>query len=136
MIGRFDDEHSIRRTVVPQVLPDEVPSQVEIAVSASSQPLPRTYRLHQNVPNPFNPSTTIAFEVPEGSADARHVHLNVYDVRGRLIRSLVDGVTSAGLHAATWDGTNGRGERVSSGVYFYRLGVGAFVSMRKMLLAK
>jgi predicted outer membrane repeat protein len=88
--------------------------------------------LYQNVPNPFNPTTTIEYELRSQSA----VMLDVYDVMGRSVKRLVDGQIGAGIHKVTWDGTNGTGERVSSGIYFYRLDTGAFVQTRKMLLLK
>lgn len=89
-------------------------------------------QLHQNVPNPFNPATMIRFDVPR---DAR-ARLDIFDVSGRRVRALVNGMTGEGRHEAMWDGTNDRGELVGSGVYFYRLRVGADTMTRKMVLLK
>jgi len=89
-------------------------------------------RLFQNVPNPFNPSTTIRFEL----AVPADVTLIVYDVAGRVVKRLVDGRTGAGVHDAVWDGTNAAGQRVSSGVYFYRLTTDRFSKTRKMVMLK
>jgi hypothetical protein len=89
--------------------------------------------LRQNTPNPFNPTTMIAFELP---APARVV-LDVFDVGGALVDRLAEGPWAAGPHRVTWDGTDASGEPVSSGVYFYRLTVdGRVAATRKMALLK
>ena len=88
---------------------------------------PRSYELKQNYPNPFNPSTDIRYHI----ADSRLVNLTVYDILGRAVATLVDGVVEAGTHTVTW---NASGH--SSGVYFYRLTAGTFVQLRKMILLK
>lgn len=85
-----------------------------------------------NHPNPFNPSTTISFALPE----AEVVTLRVYDVRGRLVRTLADGSFEAGAHSVEWNGTDGGNSPVASGVYFYRLTAGGVDQTRKMLLMK
>jgi hypothetical protein len=98
--------------------------------------LPRAYSLSQNYPNPFNPMTTIGFEIP-GSAEERvDVTLRIYDVRGRLIRTLINGAKEPGAYEVTWDGRNDRGADLSSGVYFYKVSAGEFVSTRKMTLIR
>jgi hypothetical protein len=89
-------------------------------------------RLEQNRPNPFNPSTTIRYQLSEAAV----VRLAVYDVGGRLLKWLVDGTLPAGAHTAAWDGTNENGERVSSGIYFYKLSTSGFAQTRKMVLLK
>jgi hypothetical protein len=88
--------------------------------------------LSQNVPNPFNPLTSIAYGVPSPSA----VRIEIFDVRGHRIRELVQGMQSAGTYEAIWDGRDGRGQRVQSGIYFYRLQVGETRLQRKMVLLK
>ncbi|MDH4038139.1 MAG: T9SS type A sorting domain-containing protein [Candidatus Krumholzibacteria bacterium] len=88
--------------------------------------------LGQNQPNPFNPSTSIRFAVPVAS----RVSLRVYDVAGRLVRTLADQDYAAGEHGVTWDGRDGRGEAVSAGVYFYRLAALDETRTRKMILLK
>jgi hypothetical protein len=93
---------------------------------------PRAVTLNQNYPNPFNPSTTIAFHLPNSGPAS----LVVYDVRGRRVRTLVDGVLPAGPQSVEWDGRNNNGHRVASGVYMYRLTFGDFVQQKKMLLLK
>jgi hypothetical protein len=88
--------------------------------------------LEHNVPNPFNPTTTIEFAV----AVPARVQLVIYDVAGRRVRTLVDGQRRPDVYSVTWDGVDDRGQRVASGIYFYRLTAGAFSQTRKMVLLK
>jgi hypothetical protein len=90
------------------------------------------FRLHQNHPNPFNPTTRITYEV----ASRVRVTLGVYDVRGGLVKTLVDEDKGPGAYTAEWNATDFAGERVSTGVYFYRLEAGRFAETRKMILLK
>ena len=91
------------------------------------------YHLHANVPNPFNPNTVIRYDLPRPGA----VHLNVYDVSGRMIRALVSSpLQGAGEHSVEWNGRDGSGQPVASGVYFYRLETGERTFTRKMVLTK
>jgi hypothetical protein len=92
---------------------------------------PVVFALYQNVPNPFNPVTTIRYDVPPGGGK---VTLRVYDVSGSAVRTLVDAVESAGQKTVRWDGMNDHGEHVSSGVYFYRMTAPGFTKNRKMVL--
>ncbi len=97
--------------------------------------VPTTPVLSQNYPNPFNPSTTISYQLPalssvEGSAP-RFVTLQVYDVLGKEVATLVNGIQSAGLHTVRFDGSSLR-----SGVYFYRIQAGSFVDTKKLILLK
>jgi hypothetical protein len=89
-------------------------------------------RLNQNVPNPFNPVTTISFFSP----DSRAARLAIYDTQGRLVRVLFRGVASMGENRFEWDGKNGQGQLVGSGIYFYKLTAGDYRQTRKMLLLK
>ncbi|MBM2846139.1 MAG: hypothetical protein HW407_1451 [Bacteroidetes bacterium] len=99
---------------------------------------PREFSLSQNYPNPFNPTTHFGFRISEFGV----VSLRVYDVLGREIATLVNEPKAPGVYTARWDGTNSFGDRVGSGVYFYRLqatpaiGSQSFVSVRKMVLLK
>ncbi|MEJ2720863.1 MAG: FlgD immunoglobulin-like domain containing protein [bacterium] len=88
--------------------------------------------LHQNTPNPFNPTTTISFTLPESTP----AMLSIYDVAGALVRTLMDETVAAGYQKRTWDGKDDRGEQVSSGVYFYRLTAGKRTLTKKMVLLK
>jgi hypothetical protein len=96
---------------------------------------PASFNLYQNHPNPFNPQTSIRFDVPAGSGRVR-VTLAVYSVRGERIRLLVDDERAPGAYTVTWDGRNGNGEAVGSGVYFYSLRAGTYQSSRRMVLLK
>ncbi|MBU8872048.1 MAG: T9SS type A sorting domain-containing protein [Gemmatimonadales bacterium] len=89
--------------------------------------------LSQNHPNPFNPQTTIAFEIPNQTL----VSLRVFDVAGRLVRELMSAETyGQGRHEATWWGRNDAGRQMSSGTYFYRLEAGEFSETKRMILIK
>jgi lysophospholipase L1-like esterase len=94
--------------------------------------VPAEIALHQNVPNPFNPTTTIRYDIHV----AGDVSLRVYDVSGRLVKTLVSGAQGAGRQTATWDGTDNAGNRVGSGVYLYQLKTGGTVLTKKMVLLK
>jgi M6 family metalloprotease-like protein len=99
-------------------------------VSARTNAL--TLALHQNHPNPFNPTTTIAFTLPAKA----HVNLCIFNSKGELVRELVNDTMNEGYKETTWDGTNAAGNPVSSGVYFYRLTAGKNVQTKKMILLK
>lgn len=89
--------------------------------------------LGQNVPNPFNPVTTISYSVPGETAD---VDVSVYNVSGELVATLYRGPSAPGMHVATWSGRDSRGRQVASGVYFVRLSAGGAVVTRKGVLLK
>ena len=88
------------------------------------------FELAQNTPNPFRPSTTIRFALPQ----ARTVDLRVYDLTGRAVKTLAAGALEPGLHTLQWDGTSDRGKRLASGVYFYRLVAGNDRAEKKLVL--
>lgn len=94
--------------------------------------IPGAYGLLQNMPNPFNPRTTIRFALPQDEA----VKLAVYGLDGRLVRTLLDEVRPAGMHAAVWDGRDDGGRTVATGLYLYRLQAGEYRQVRKMTLMK
>ncbi len=94
---------------------------------------PAAFALSPCYPNPFNPRTTIRYELPEAS----RVDLRIYDVAGRLVSVLAAAERqSAGAHATTWDGTDRAGRHVAAGLYFCRLAAGAFRATRRLLLVK
>ncbi len=99
------------------------------------QVLPTRFELHQNYPNPFNPQTTILLDVPF-FADGTNVKLVIYDVLGRQVKTLLDGVQPSGTAKITWDGKNDSGKQVASGVYFYSLRSRLFTASRKMVLIR
>jgi hypothetical protein len=92
----------------------------------------RDFQLDQNYPNPFNPDTNIRYQL----ASKQYVELSVYDILGRIVRRLKNGVETAGIHTAQWDGNDDAGGRVSSGVYLARLVAGSSVSITKMILSR
>jgi hypothetical protein len=94
--------------------------------------VPAANRLHQNFPNPFNPTTVIAFDLKEPA----FVRLRVYDAAGRLVRTLLHRRLDPSRHEVPWNGTDDAGAPVSSGVYFYRIEAGGFTETRKMLLLR
>lgn len=94
--------------------------------------LPGSFALHPNYPNPFNPATMIQFDLPVNS----NVELAIYNILGQKVITLLDDKYSAGSYEVQWNGVNAGGERVSSGVYFYRLTAGSFTQARKMMLIK
>jgi hypothetical protein len=98
---------------------------------------PRAWSLAQNFPNPFNPRTTISFAIPgETQAVAVQARLAVFDLRGRLVKVLVEKDLRPGRYSIVWDGREANGGEAPSGIYFYRLKAGTFAETRKMLLMK
>jgi hypothetical protein len=95
-------------------------------------PVPDTTFLAQNYPNPFNPLTNIGFGINEQA----YVSLRIYDAAGRLVTTLIDESRPAGRYEAMWNGSDGLGNMVSSGVYFYKLVAGDFVQTKKMVLLR
>ena len=93
---------------------------------------PLAYHLDQNWPNPFNTGTTISFSL----SDPGLVRLDVYNILGQKVVTLVDEVLPGGSHDVSWDGTNSDGDNCSSGVYFYRLKTDTFSEIKRMLLLK
>ncbi|MGE5313582.1 MAG: FlgD immunoglobulin-like domain containing protein [Acidobacteriota bacterium] len=93
---------------------------------------PLSYALAQNYPNPWNPSTTIAYTL----AHSDEVDLSVFNVLGQKVRTLMHGRQSLGAHTCVWDGADDRGVRVASGIYVYRLTAGAYAESKRMVLVK
>ncbi|UCG52209.1 MAG: choice-of-anchor D domain-containing protein [Candidatus Latescibacterota bacterium] len=94
--------------------------------------VPTRYQLLPNYPNPFNPTTTIAYDLPKPT----DVRLRIYDVKGRMVRELVNKTQPVGRQEVLWDGRDESNNPVASGVYFYKLIAGDFVQTRKMVLLK
>ena len=93
---------------------------------------PDAFALYQNVPNPFNPTTRIRFDLPQ----AVQVKLSIYNVKGELVSTIVDKHLSEGRKEVTWSAKDNRGRAVSSGIYFYRLVAGDFVQTKKIVLLR
>ena len=127
------------RALLPRVNSALVPSLEAVAtdfsegqVDLSIQRLPQAFALRPNFPNPFNPSTTIQYALPELAP----VALTIYDLHGQRVRTLVQQEQTAGYYQMRWDGRDAQDRAVGSGVYLYRLEVDNFVQTRRMMLLK
>jgi hypothetical protein len=105
-------------------------------VTSIDAPVRASHRLHQNYPNPFNPTTQIPYHVAADTGEKLHVRIAVYDVRGALVRTLVDAERAPGSYVAAWDGRADNGAHAASGIYFYSMRVGDFAASRRMVLLK
>ncbi len=105
---------------------------IEGHVDANGILVPTVTELSGNYPNPFNPETQIKFSLKE----AANVTLNIYNLKGQKMRTLVDGELSAAYHTITWDGRDDNNNNVSSGVYFYKMRTEEYNSTKKMILMK
>ena len=94
--------------------------------------MPLAFRLGNAIPNPFNPTTTLRFSLPT----AGHTVLSLYNVQGRLVRTLVDEHRVAGTHEVSWQGHDDRGRQVPSGTYYARLVAGNQISVKPLVLVK
>ena len=110
-----------------------------VAVSTSAvgidgnETIPDEFALNQNYPNPFNPSTQISFDVPQGG---EHIMLNIYNILGQNVSTLVNGVMNPGTYTMEWNATDEAGNPVASGIYFYELRSSSFTARKKMLLIR
>ncbi|MEA2062724.1 MAG: two-component regulator propeller domain-containing protein, partial [Gemmatimonadota bacterium] len=119
----------------PQLIDGKAMETLRADDLAPPQALPRSFSLGQNFPNPFNPSTTISYCIP-GPEDQVMVKLEVYNLRGQLVRRLENSLRAPGAYQVDWDGRDERRRAVSSGVYFYRIQAGQFSRTRKMVILK
>ena len=94
--------------------------------------VPATFTLHQNFPNPFNPITTLSYDLPEDSG----VRLTIFDMLGNEVATLVNTNQQAGFKSVKWNATDSMGRPVSAGVYLYQIQAGEFVQTKKMVLLK
>ena len=118
---------------------DEVPCGVgyldgedTTSVSLIRDEINKTYNFFNNYPNPFNPITTLGYELPEDS----FVDVTIYDMLGNTVNNLVNTYQSSGYKSIQWDATNNKGEPVSAGVYLYKIQAGDFIDTKKMILLK
>jgi len=107
-------------------------SSMPVPIKSSNILLPREFDLSQNYPNPFNPTTVINFALPRAS----NVELNIFNILGQKVITLINENMEAGYHSVKWDGVNSQCQEVATGVYFYRMSAGDFVKSKKMLLLK
>ncbi|MDD4309825.1 MAG: FlgD immunoglobulin-like domain containing protein, partial [Candidatus Cloacimonetes bacterium] len=110
----------------------EIPVVVQSGSSTEDPVTPVITALERNFPNPFNPETTIRYSVKESGM----VKLSIYNLKGQLIRSLVNETKTSGNHRVIWNGVDDRGQSVASGIYFYRMDATNFSSTQKMMLMK
>ena len=103
-----------------------------VSVKTNGSPIPLKFELSQNYPNPFNPSTEIQFAIPTN----QRVTINVYNLLGKQVKTLVDKTVTAGRYKISWDGSDRFGTQVASGIYFYELRFKDMIKMRKMLLLR
>ena len=123
--------YPVRYTIMQHIL-EYLDNIVDQPVGSDTPELDKN-SLAQNVPNPFNPTTTIKYQVKESGL----VSLRIYNVAGQLVKTLVDGQRNAGqIYEANWNGLNDSGQPVSSGVYFYKLAATNFAQTKKMVLMK
>jgi hypothetical protein len=105
---------------------------IPVGTAVDDPEIPQPARLSQNVPNPFNPMTTISFSLPESGPTT----LTVYDVAGKRVKTLVNQDTAAGDHQVTWRGADDTGRQVSAGVYLYELVSGSVHEVKRMTLVR
>ena len=98
--------------------------------------IPKEFSLKQNFPNPFNPSTTIPFAVPFAGGNLVPASVEIFNTLGQRVRLLVEGSMQSGYHRVDWDGRDGSGRNVGSGLYFYRVRVGKTAQVGKMTMIK
>tara|TARA_B100000315_G_C14007377_1_gene332938 strand:+ start:91 stop:408 length:318 start_codon:yes stop_codon:yes gene_type:complete len=94
--------------------------------------IPSTFALHQNFPNPFNPITTLSYDLPNDS----DVRLAIFDMLGNEVATLVNTNQQAGFRSVQWDATDSMGRSVSAGVYLYQIRASDYVQTQKMVLLK
>lgn len=132
-IGAAARDKSVFVADIYSLLSLKIPVITDIDEGDGSIPqIPARFELGQNYPNPCNPGTTIPFSLTQSA----YAELSIFNVLGQKITSLINGRLPAGYHSAVWDGTDSKGEPVSSGVYFYQLTVDSRGTGRKMLLLK
>ena len=103
-----------------------------VGIDNRNETFPQGFALEQNFPNPFNPITTLRYDLPENS----YVNVIIYDMLGREVKTLVNQTQDAGYKSVIWDATNDYGKPVSAGVYLYQIQAGEFVQTKKMVLLK
>ena len=101
-------------------------------LSTQTDILPNEYTLYQNYPNPFNPTTLIRYDLPVNE----HVSINIYDLTGKRVKSLVNTNQDAGYRSINWNATSDLGQPVSAGMYIYTIQTGEFRQTKKMVLLK
>ena len=111
------------------------PDDDESAIENDKKVVPKDFKLHNNYPNPFNPTTNITYDLPPGNGQYK-VIIKVYDIQGRLVKVLKSAQQSPGRYTVQWNGTDKSGQRVANGVYIYSIQAGKYKSSGKMLFLK
>ena len=94
--------------------------------------MPDQFMIHNNYPNPFNPVTTLYYDLPENCL----VNITIYDMLGRQVKTLIKQTQAVGYRSVIWDASNDYGEPVSAGIYLYQIQAGEYISTKKMVLLK
>jgi hypothetical protein len=102
------------------------------ALAVDEVTFPTQFSLYQNFPNPFNPVTTLRYDLPENGI----VTIIIYDMLGRQVKTLINQTQDAGYRSIIWDATNDYGKPVSAGIYLYQVQAGEYMEVRKMVLVK
>jgi hypothetical protein len=118
--------------LVPNGTPGVTNSTYSVLKSESNALVPNVYALHQNYPNPFNPTTTIKYDIPKDT----HILINIFDLKGRLVKTLIDEYQISGFKTIKWDATNKTGQQIAAGMYIYRIKAGNYSETKKMVLLK
>ena len=126
-VSALDDEFPVVSENGPFTL-----TLVKSSLGISEPFIPEEFALYQNYPNPFNPITTITYDIPEGTI----INLTIYDVMGRVVKTLVNEWNEPGRKAVTWNGKDEIGIPSTSGVYIYRINTGGFNEVKKLILLK
>ena len=123
------NDYSDGTPVVTTITPEFENGAVSLRIG---QPIPESFSVAQNYPNPFNPSTEISYALPE----AGNVNVEIYNILGQQVKTLVNEFQDAGSYTVTWGGDDQTGSTVASGVYFYRVTAGQYKDVKKMVLMK
>ncbi|MBT6113488.1 MAG: T9SS type A sorting domain-containing protein [Candidatus Marinimicrobia bacterium] len=110
----------------------DIPIILEYVSNDINNFIPKEFILHQNYPNPFNPVTTLRYDLPEDA----NVNISIYDMMGRVVKTLVNAEQITGYRSIQWDATNNQGQPVSAGLYLYTIEAGDFRQTKKMVLLK
>ena len=103
-----------------------------LLLNSKSSLMPIDFHLYQNYPNPFNPITTLSYSLPSDEP----VNITIFDIMGRVVKTLANGSQTAGFRSIQWNATNNRNEPVSAGLYLYTIEAGDFRQTKKMVLLK
>ena len=132
--GDFDnsiEKHNSGYATLHSVWPSiSFSSESMLAIDEERNTLPKQFALHDNYPNPFNPNSTIRFDLPKDI----DVSIIIYNLLGQKVKTIDKSQMNAGFHSITWNGTNNYGAQVSAGMYFYQLRTSDFVKTKKMVL--